>query len=389
MDIPSPYPGKVTEILIKKGDTINQGDNLCEIDVDLSHKSKSEDIETIAEKTETQTAAEDQKAPKQSIKDNPISKTPDALLNKSFAGIHASPSVRKLARELGVDLTEVIGTGLKNRIQPEDLKSHVKAILTGATTSPGAALPEIPSIDHAKYGPIKSVPLSRIKKISGPRLQASWINIPHVTQHDEIDINELEQIRLDLKDKAKAEGFSLTILAFMVKAVGKILKDFPDFNSSLDPDGENLIQKNYINIGFAANTDQGLMVPVIKDAHQKDLFEIARELSELSKLARNGKIKLEDLQGGTFTISSLGGFGGTAFTPIINAPEVAILGVARSQVRPFFIKGQFLPRLILPVSLSYDHRVIDGVGGIQFTTELKNTLEDPSSFLDNLEAKDD
>ena len=172
----------------------------------------------------------------------------------------------------------------------------------------------------------------------------------------------------------------------MVKAVSKILKDFPDFNSSLDPNGENLIHKDYINIGFAANTDKGLMVPVIKDADQKDLFGIARELSELSKLARNGKIKLEDLQGGTFTISSLGSFGGTAFTPIINAPEVAILGVARSQVRPVFIKGQFLPRIILPVSLSYDHRVIDGVGGIQFTTELKNTLEDPASFLDNLEA---
>ena len=386
MDIPSPYPGKVVEIFIQKGDTINQGDDLCEIDVDLSHQPASDDQETIDDTTRTEVATEEQAESRKIIKDTPTSEAPNALLNKSFAGVHASPSVRKLARELGVDLTQVIGTGLKNRIQPEDLKSHVKAILTGATSSPGGALPEIPSIDHAKYGPIKSVPLSRIKKISGPRLQASWINIPHVTQHDEIDINELEQIRLDLKDKAKAEGFSLTILAFMVKAVSKILKDFPDFNSSLDPDGENLIRKDYINIGFAANTDRGLMVPVIKDADQKDLFEIARELSELSELARNGKIKLEDLQGGTFTISSLGSFGGTAFTPIINAPEVAILGVARSQVRPVFIKGQFLPRIILPVSLSYDHRVIDGVGGIQFTTELKNTLEDPTSFLDNLEA---
>ena len=389
MDIPSPYPGKVTEILIKKGDTINEGDDLCEIDVDLSHQPESEDPGTIDDITGTEVATEEQPESRKIIKDSPASEAPNVFLNKSFAGVHASPSVRKLARELGVDLTQVIGSGLKNRIQPEDLKSHVKAILTGATSSPGATLPEIPSIDHAKFGSIKSVPLSRIKKISGPRLQASWINIPHVTQHDDIDINELEQIRLDLKDKAKAEGFSLTILAFMVKAVCKILKDFPDFNSSLDPDGENLIQKDYINIGFAANTDKGLMVPVIKDADQKDLFDIARELSELSKLARNGKIKLEDLQGGTFTISSLGSFGGTAFTPIINAPEVAILGVARSQVRPVFIKGQFLPRLILPVSLSYDHRVIDGVGGIQFTTELKNTLEDPSSFLDNLEAKDD
>ena len=243
-------------------------------------------------------------------------------------------------------------------------------------------LPELPIIDYANFGPIETVQLSRIKKISGPRLQASWINIPHVTQHDEVDINELEQIRIDLKDEAKAQGFSLTILAFIIKGVCKVLLDFPDFNSSLDAEGENLIHKKYINIGFAANTDNGLMVPVIKKAEQKDLLTIAKELSELSKLARDGKIQLSDLQGGTFTVSSLGGFGGTGFTPIINAPEVAILGVARSQIKPVFIKGQFLPRLILPISLSYDHRVIDGVGGIQFTTQLKNTLEDPSSFLD-------
>ena len=380
MDVPSPYPGKVIAVYTNKGDKINQGDELCLIDVDLSlvddHDGESEAVITEVsdeiEKTENT-------LPKETIsKEHETSN----FISKSFSGVHASPSVRKLARELGVDLTEIKGTGLKDRIQPEDLKSYVKGIITSKQTDGIMRLPELPIIDYANFGPIETVQLSRIKKISGPRLQASWINIPHVTQHDEVDINELEQIRIDLKDEAKAQGFSLTILAFIIKGVCKVLLDFPDFNSSLDAEGENLIHKKYINIGFAANTDKGLMVPVIKKAEQKDLLTIAKELSELSKLARDGKIQLNDMQGGTFTVSSLGGFGGTGFTPIINAPEVAILGVARSQVKPVFIKGQFLPRLILPISLSYDHRVIDGVGGIQFTTQLKNTLEDPSSFLD-------
>ena len=380
MDVPSPYPGKVISIYANKGDKINQGDDLCLIDVDTSFVDDQDDepeavmteVSDEIEKTETTLPTET------------ISKEPETanFISKSFSGVHASPSVRKLARELGVDLTEIKGTGLKDRIQPEDLKSYVKGIITSKKTDGIMGLPELPIIDYANFGPIETVQLSRIKKISGPRLQASWINIPHVTQHDEVDINELEQIRIDLKDEAKAQGFSLTILAFIIKGVCKVLLDFPDFNSSLDAQGENLIHKKYINIGFAANTDNGLMVPVIKKAEQKDLLTIAKELSELSKLARDGKIQLSDMQGGTFTVSSLGGFGGTGFTPIINAPEVAILGVARSQVKPVFIKGQFLPRLILPISLSYDHRVIDGVGGIQFTTQLKNTLEDPSSFLD-------
>ena len=380
MDVPSPYPGKVISIYANKGDKINQGDDLCLIDVDTSFVDDQDDepeavmteVSDEIEKTETTLPTET------------ISKEHETsnFISKSFSGLHASPSVRKLARELGADLTEIKGTGLKDRIQPEDLKSYVKGIITSKKTHGIMGLPELPIIDYANFGPIETVQLSRIKKISGPRLQASWINIPHVTQHDEVDIHELEQIRIDLKDEAKAQGFSLTILAFIIKGVCKVLLDFPDFNSSLDAEGENLIHKKYINIGFAANTDKGLMVPVIKKAEQKDLLTIAKELSELSKLARDGKIQLSDMQGGTFTVSSLGGFGGTGFTPIINAPEVAILGVARSQVKPVFIKGQFLPRLILPISLSYDHRVIDGVGGIQFTTQLKNTLEDPSSFLD-------
>ena len=380
MDVPSPYPGKVISIYANKGDKINQGDDLCLIDVDTSFVDDQDDepeavmTEVSDEITKTETTLPTETISKEHETSN--------FISKSFSGLHASPSVRKLARELGVDLTEIKGTGLKDRIQPEDLKSYVKGIITGKKTDGIMGLPELPIIDYANFGPIETVQLSRIKKISGPRLQASWINIPHVTQHDEVDINELEQIRIDLKDEAKAQGFSLTILAFIIKGVCKVLLDFPDFNSSLDAQGENLIHKKYINIGFAANTDNGLMVPVIKKAEQKDLLTIAKELSELSKLARDGKIQLSDMQGGTFTVSSLGGFGGTGFTPIINAPEVAILGVARSKIKPVFVKGQFLPRLILPISLSYDHRVIDGVGGIQFTTQLKNTLEDPSSFLD-------
>jgi len=388
MDIPSPFPGKIVEMYFQKGDKINQGDDLCEIEVSQSFETEDE-LNEIEENTVQEVETQKQADPKQQEPDTFESEIPTELLNKSFAGVHASPSVRKLARELGVDLNQVPGTGLKNRIQPEDLKSHVKAIITRTSTTQQPSLPEVPHVDHAKYGPIKSVPLSRIKKISGPRLQASWINIPHVTQHDEIDINEVEQVRIDMKNQANKEGLSLTILAFVIKAVCKVLKSFPNFNSSLDLDGKSLIHKEYIHIGFATNTEKGLMVPVIKHADQKDLLSVAKELKDLSELARNGKILLEDLQGGTFTISSLGSFGGTAFTPIINAPEVAILGVARSQIRPVFVKGQFLPRLMLPVSISYDHRVIDGVEGIQFTTELKNTLEHPSSFLDSADTADD
>ena len=273
---------------------------------------------------------------------------------------------------------------MKSRILPEDLKSHVKAILSGGKSNTSSSLPSIPTIDFSNFGEIESVSLSRIKKISGPRLQASWINIPHVTQHDEVDIHELEQIRIDMKEEANSKSIRLSILPFIIKAITNALSEFPDFNSSLAPDGKKLIKKKYINIGFAANTEQGLMVPVLKDAKKKSVLDIAKDLSELSELARSGKIRINDLEGGTFTVSSLGGFGGTGFTPIINAPEVAILGIARAQVKPVFNNGQFLPKLILPISLSYDHRVIDGVGGIQFTTYLKQLLENPETFLNEL-----
>ena len=384
MDIPSPVSGKLVELYVQNGDKINQGDDLFLIElaetdtgVEKSEKKNAEpqiNNETINKEQSSQ-------VPRNVSSVVESQKNDSQFFNTSITSVHASPSIRKLSRELGVDLNQINGSGMKGRILAQDLKSFVKGVMSGNIVGMQSALPELPIVDHSAFGDIESVPLSRIKKISGPRLQASWINIPHVTQHDEADINHLEQLRIDLKKSYKSDGISLSILPFIVMAVSQLLKQMPDFNSSLDEKNSALIHKKYINIGFAANTDQGLMVPVIKNADQKSLKEISLELLKLSEDARSGKIKLENLQGGTFTISSLGGFGGVGFTPIINPPEVAILGVARAQIRPIMIKGKFLPRLILPLSLSYDHRVIDGVGGIQFTTALKQMLENPESFL--------
>ncbi len=291
--------------------------------------------------------------------------------------------MRKFARELGVDLTQVKGDGFKGRVTHEDVKAFVKNFLAkgapakGGVSAPGGgALPSIPAVDFSQFGEIETKPLSRIQKISGPRLHASWVNIPHVTQFDEADITELEDLRGKLKQKAQDAGLKLTPLAFIIRACVRALQEFPLFNSSLDSTGTSLVLKKYINVGFAADTPNGLVVPVVKDANRKDIYEIARVLGDLSEKARNGKLPAADMQGGTFTISSLGGIGGTAFTPIINAPEVAILGVSRSAMRPVFSEGTFVPRLILPLSLSYDHRVIDGASAARFTTFLAQTLAD-------------
>jgi pyruvate dehydrogenase E2 component (dihydrolipoamide acetyltransferase) len=244
------------------------------------------------------------------------------------------------------------------------------------------ALPAIPFVDYSQYGPVETQPLTRIQKISGPRLQAAWVNIPHVTQFDEADITELEELRASLKDKAQAAGVKLTPLAFIMRACVKTLLEFPRFNSALDPEGANLIVRKFIHMGFAADTPTGLVVPVVKDAHRKDVYELARHLAQLSEKARGGKLPPLDMQGGCFTISSLGGIGGTAFTPIINAPEVAILGVSRSTMRPMYRGSSFVPRLMLPLSLSYDHRVIDGAMAARFTTYLAQTLAEPRSLLE-------
>jgi pyruvate dehydrogenase E2 component (dihydrolipoamide acetyltransferase) len=307
-----------------------------------------------------------------------------------FSRAHAGPSVRKFARELGVDLTHITGTGFKGRITHDDVTAYVKTALSGgaaaggapATARGGTGLPALPVVDFAKFGPIETKPLSRIQKISGPRLQASWVNIPHVTQFDEADITELEDVRTKLKGKAAKEGIKLTPLAFIVRAVCKALQEFPTINASLDASGQNLVLKKYMHIGFAADTPNGLMVPVIHDADKKDVYEIARALADLSEKARSGKLQLTEMQGGCFSISSLGGIGGTAFTPIINPPEVAILGVSRSSMKPFYKDGSFVPRLMLPLSLSYDHRVIDGAMAVRFTTFLAGVLADPRQLTE-------
>jgi len=293
--------------------------------------------------------------------------------------------VRKLARELGVNLAEVKGGGAKNRVLHDDVKALVKAILTGQAAAPGAAaLPPVPTVDFAKFGEIELQPLTRIQKISGPRLQASWINLPHVTQHDLADITELEAKRSELKGPAKERGIPLTPLAFVMKACVAALKEFPKVNASLADDGESLVLRKYCHLGFAADTDQGLMVPVIRDADKKDVYELATELATLSLAAREGKLKVDQLQGATFTISSLGGIGGTAFTPIVNAPEVAILGVSRHSMQPVWDGEKFEPRLMLPLSFSYDHRVVDGAMAVRFTTFLGKALANVDGLLQAL-----
>ena len=305
-----------------------------------------------------------------------------------FSRAHAGPSVRKFARELGVDLARVKGGGFKGRITHEDVKSFIKGALGDGEARPASpaaakpAAPAIPAVDIAQFGPVVSEPLSRIQRISGPRLHASWTGIPHVTQFDEADINELEQLRASLKERAQSAGVKLTPLAFVMRACVRALQEFPRFNSVLAPDGANLLVRKYVNIGFAADTPQGLVVPVVKDADRKDIYELARHLGALSEKARAGKLTAAEMQGSGFTISSLGGIGGTAFTPIINAPEVAILGVSRASMRGIYKDGGFVPRLMLPLSLSYDHRVIDGAMAARFTSFLAHTLAEPRALLE-------
>ena len=302
---------------------------------------------------------------------------------------HASPSVRKFARELGVELTAVRGSGPKGRITEDDVRSHVKGVMAGGVRPAGAAaaagsasgvashLPAWPQVDFAKFGSIKRVEMSRIRRISGPALTRNWVTIPHVTNHDDADITELEAFRVQLNKENEKSGIKLTMLAFLIKACVAALKKFPEFNSSIDAaTGDAVILKEYFNIGFAADTPNGLVVPVVKDADKKGVIDIAQETGALAAKARDGKLAPTDMQGGTFSISSLGGIGGTYFTPIINAPEVAILGVCRSQMRPVWDGKQFVPRLILPLSLSWDHRVVDGAGAARFNSYLAQVLAD-------------
>jgi pyruvate dehydrogenase E2 component (dihydrolipoamide acetyltransferase) len=380
MEIPSPAAGVVKELRIKTGDKVSRGSLILLLDA----SSGAPAAPPPRKSAEPVAAAPARAGPAAPVV--PIGRpelVPRDLGRAPESVPHASPSVRKFARELGVDLQRVKGSGAKGRIVQADVQEFVKGVMREAPTAAPAArgglaldLPEWPQLDFARFGPIETKPLSRIRKLSGGFLHRNWVSIPHVTQHDEADITELEAFRKENAQVAEKGGFKLTMLAFLVSASVNALKEFPEFNASLDRTGENLIVKKYYHIGVAVDTPEGLLVPVIRDADRKGVFDLAKELAEVSKAAREKKLKPDAMRGGSFSISSLGGIGGTAFTPIINAPEVAILGVARSQMRPVFRDGAFVPRLMLPLSLAYDHRVIDGAAGARFTTYLASVLSD-------------
>ena len=390
MDIPSPAAGIVKKVLVSVGDKVSQDAPIIILEETADNKQAdagSEDKElTINEKKAPSAEAEHKEVEQIAATPRPAPKLPTGAqvvgISRSEKA-HASPSVRRFARELGIDLGLVYGTGPKGRILKEDVKAFTKSVMSGEKLANKGAflIPEIPPVDFSKFGETELKPLSRIRRLAGQSLHRSWITVPHVTQFDEADITDLEEFRKSRLKDAEKEGVRLTLVTFLIKAAVVALQKFPNFNSSIEPDGENLIIKKYFHIGVAVNTVNGLMVPIIKDADQKGLFEIAAEISELSNNAREGNINPKALQGGCFTISSLGGVGGTGFTPIVNAPEVAILGVSRSVMKPVYKDGAFIPRLILPYALSYDHRVIDGVAGAQFTQFLSTILTDIRHIL--------
>ena len=380
MDVPAPESGKIESITIKEGDFVKQGDKIGKLTVNTEEKNNTK---TVTKETEDNKSEIVDKIPEPKVSNQEITSKPNHQSNNklpkideaSFSSAHASPSVRKFARELGVNLIDVEGTGKKFRILKDDIKAFVKAILSGSRKE-GHGLPKVAAYDYSKFGEIETKQLTKIQQISGPRLQTSWINLPHVTQHDLADITDIEAARIKLKSLKKNKNIKISPLAYVIKACAEVIKDFERINSSLSEDGKQIIIKKYINIGFAADTENGLVVPVIKDIKNKPLIEIASELMTLSKQAREGKLSLQNMEGATFTISSLGGIGGTAFTPIVNAPEVAILGLSRSSIQPIWDGGEFQPRLMLPLSFSYDHRVIDGAYAVRFTTALCNQLKD-------------
>lgn len=389
MEIPSPYTGEIKKVLVKVDDTLNQGDLIAEIEADDEAEAPAAE-EKPAEEPASEAPAEQTAEQKPAEPDTPApaaEKAPEpaapaaAPVNRQSAGAksHASPSVRLFARKLGVDLANVTGTGPKGRIRQEDVEGAIKKVMEGVAkggAATGAGIPPLPEIDFSQFGEIEERPLSRIKKLSGKHLSTAWLNIPHVTQFDETDITELEAFRKSLKPRAEKAGIKMTPLVFVLKALAHVLREFPNMNASLAPDGEHLIVKKYINLGVAVDTPNGLVVPVVRDVDQKGIFELSEELMEISARARDGKLTGADLSGGTFSVSSLGGIGGTQFTPIVNGPEVGILGVSKASMQPVWNGSEFEPRLMLPLALSYDHRVIDGAEGARFMTTLSRTLTD-------------
>ena len=390
MEIPSPCAAVIKELKVLIGDKVRQGDVIAIAEAIESTSKKAPELEKTVRKPLPERADEVQ--PVAVSNTESMANTSARVLveiapfapdsTAGFKHAHASPSVRQFARELGVTLSSVIGSGMKGRITKEDVQNFVKQKINApATTGSTGAIPPVPVINFEKFGDVTNIDLSRIKKISGKHLHACWLNIPHVTQFDEADITDLEKFRKENKNEAAKKGVNLTPLVFVMKAVVASLKMFPELNSSLSEDKQHLIMKSYYNIGVAVDTPNGLMVPVIKDVDKKGFFEIAAELGEISARARDGALTAKDLQGGTFSISSLGGIGGSFFTPIVNAPEVAILGVGRHKMQPVWNGKDFVPRLMLPLSVSYDHRVVDGALGARFVTYLNQMLSDIRKVL--------
>lgn len=397
MEVPSTHAGTIVELKVAVGEKVSQGDVIVVVEARGIASAKATEPPPASEPVEAPSVpkTEPPPPPKPAAPPPPSARAPEqdaaaprpaptpAVPAVGGPVPHASPSIRRFARELGVDLGRVAGTGRKGRILKEDVQGFVKQVMAG-----GAMLGEgylkvapLPREDFAKYGEIEIQPLSRIKKISAPLLQRNWVTIPHVTQNDEADITDLEAFRKDKKDDAAKQNIKLTMVSFLAKASAVVLKEFPQFNASLDESGENLVLKKYYHIGFAVDTKGGLVVPVIRDVDKKGIFDIARELGELSQKARDGKLSPGDMKGGCFSISSLGGIGGTSFTPIVNAPEVAILGVSRSRIKPMWDGKEFQPRLMLPLSLSYDHRVVDGASAARFAAYLADVLSDIRAVL--------
>jgi pyruvate dehydrogenase E2 component (dihydrolipoamide acetyltransferase) len=382
MEVPSPYSGIIKEIKIAIGDKVSQGSLILTLEcADSSAKNNASTprVNAAAPAASSDVSLHSKAAPTAApaVATKPVVPAIAQVIS-SGGKAHASPAIRRFARELGVDVAQVKGNGAKGRVTKDDIQNYVKAALAQPRGTGGNGLQVLasPVIDFAKFGAIETKPLSRIKKISGANLHRNWVTIPHVTQFDEADITDMEAFRKELGAEYASQNIKITPLAFMLKAVVTAMQKYPEFNASLDASGENLVLKQYFHIGVAVDTPDGLMVPVLRDVDKKGIVQLAKELGEISVKAREKKIPAVDMQGGCFTISSLGGIGGTAFTPIINAPEVAILGVSRSSMKPMWKDGVFVPRLMLPLSLSYDHRVIDGALGARFAVYLSQVLAD-------------
>jgi pyruvate dehydrogenase E2 component (dihydrolipoamide acetyltransferase) len=381
MDVPSPLAGEVQGVQVKVGDRVSEGSVILHV---VPGDGSLATPPSLVEQQEPPPSAEPAAAARTPAAPTAVTPAHAHTPTSDFTGVHAGPGVRRLARELGVDLRAFDGTGRKGRITKEDILAFLRGPAAPAATpsaAPAAGIPEIPAQDFSRFGPVETVPLSRIKRLSGPHLHRSWLNVPHVTHADEADITDLDAYRKELDTAARAEAYRVTLLAFLLKASVSALREFPEVNSSLSAEKDSLVLKRYYHIGIAVDTPEGLVVPVIRDVDRKGITELSKEMGAISGKARDGKLSATDLQGGTFTISSLGGIGGTNFTPIVNAPEVAILGVVRSRITPVWNGTEFVPRLMLPVSLSYDHRVIDGALAARFTRHLCHVLQDPRRLL--------